>query len=248
MSGTERAFAVLVTAEHASARIPSVYRPWFQSAEAQAALGSHRGFDGGAGPVARLLGHWLKAQPVTRTYRGLLGRPRLGQVSRLLVDLNRSEKHPALLGPWVPKEAREALVARFHRPHREACLSEVQGAIAEGLVVRHCAVHSFTPVLDGDVRRADLGVLYDPGRDHERRWADAVVAVLRAELGPSVRVRRNYPYRGVADGLPTWLRRHTPRSRYLGIELEVNQAFFERVPRAALADALGQACRISRPR
>ena len=38
-----------------------------------------------------------------------------------------------------------------------------------------------------------------------------------------LRVRRNYPYRGDADGLTTTLRRRFPWQRYLGIEIEVNQ-------------------------
>jgi hypothetical protein len=40
---------------------------------------------------------------------------------------------------------------------------------------------------------------------------------------PGLRVRRNYPYRGVADGFTTALRRRFPADLYLGIELEVNQ-------------------------
>jgi len=40
---------------------------------------------------------------------------------------------------------------------------------------------------------------------------------------PGLRVRRNYPYRGAADGLTTHLRRQLG-PRYLGVELEINQA------------------------
>lgn len=245
MSRTRRAFSVLVTAEHASRGIPNAYRHFFQSKEAREALDSHRGFDPGAGPLARALGRVLEAGGPADVYRGLLGPPRLGQVSRLLVDLNRSESNRALMAPWVPKDARPVLVSRFHRPYRQACLRDVRRAEADGLFVRHCAVHSFTPVLNGEVRTTDLGVLYDPGRGPERKWADAVVDALRAGLGTGVRVRRNYPYRGVADGLPTWLRRHTSPSRYAGIELEVNQAFFSAIPRRTLAEALASACRIA---
>jgi hypothetical protein len=36
-------------------------------------------------------------------------------------------------------------------------------------------------------------------------------------------VRRNYPYRGSADGLTTHLRRLHPDGRYAGVEIEVNQ-------------------------
>jgi hypothetical protein len=36
-------------------------------------------------------------------------------------------------------------------------------------------------------------------------------------------VRRNYPYRGNADGLTTALRRVHGADRYVGIEVELNQ-------------------------
>ena len=37
-------------------------------------------------------------------------------------------------------------------------------------------------------------------------------------------MRRNAPYRGDTDGLTTALRRELPEGRYLGLELELNQA------------------------
>jgi hypothetical protein len=42
-------------------------------------------------------------------------------------------------------------------------------------------------------------------------------------VAPELRVRYNYPYRGNTDGLGTWLRNRHPASRYLGIEIEINQ-------------------------
>jgi hypothetical protein len=44
------------------------------------------------------------------------------------------------------------------------------------------------------------------------------------EVRPEWRVRRNYPYRGDADGLTTHLRERLPAREYVGVELEVNQA------------------------
>ena len=41
---------------------------------------------------------------------------------------------------------------------------------------------------------------------------------------PALRVRRNYPYTGKSDGLTAYLRRRFDADRYLGIELEINQA------------------------
>ena len=85
------------------------------------------------------------------------------------------------------------------------------------------AVHSFTPELDGVVRNADIGLLYDSRRKHEselcRRWTASL-----HNLDPTLRVRFNYPYSGASDGLSTWLRKRHPQTRYLGVELEINQA------------------------
>jgi predicted N-formylglutamate amidohydrolase len=48
-----------------------------------------------------------------------------------------------------------------------------------------------------------------------------------AKLAPDLRLRRNYPYQGRADGLTASLRRHHPDAAYVGIELEVNQRFVD---------------------
>jgi predicted N-formylglutamate amidohydrolase len=87
--------------------------------------------------------------------------------------------------------------------------------------VLHIGSHSFTPDLDGVARMADIGVLYDPARVLEQRFAALWLASLRAR-GAGV-VRRNYPYQGRNDGLPTLLRRRFDPYDYLGLELEVNQ-------------------------
>jgi predicted N-formylglutamate amidohydrolase len=76
--------------------------------------------------------------------------------------------------------------------------------------------------MDGEVRNADIGLLYDSRRKQEaafsRRWATAL-----RDIDPALRVRFNYPYAGAADGLTTWMRRRHPQSRYIGVELEINQ-------------------------
>jgi predicted N-formylglutamate amidohydrolase len=85
------------------------------------------------------------------------------------------------------------------------------------------SVHTFAAVLDGRHRRCDVGLLYDPSRELEAAFCSEWQARL-VEAVPGLVVRRNYPYRGIADGLVTWLRRRLPANDYLGIELELNQA------------------------
>jgi predicted N-formylglutamate amidohydrolase len=78
-------------------------------------------------------------------------------------------------------------------------------------------------VLHGELRNADVGLLYDPRRSGEKGLCTRWQKILE-ELDPKIRVRRNYPYPGVADGLTTWLRRRVSERNYVGVELEVNQA------------------------
>ena len=203
--------ALLVTCEHGGARVPPAYVPLFAGRARW--LESHRGHDLGALALARTLARALGAATVLAT------------TTRLVVDLNRSLGHPRLFSEvtraLTPAE-REAIVQRHWRPHRDAVDAQFERLAATGRRIVHVAVHSFTPVLDGRRRPFEIGLLYDPSRAPERRfvgrWKQALV-----DEDPALRVRRNQPYRGTADGLTTALRRAHPAGRYLGIELEVNQ-------------------------
>jgi predicted N-formylglutamate amidohydrolase len=146
-------------------------------------------------------------------------------VSRLVVDLNRSITHAHVFSAIVrngPAELREQIAERYYRPHRARVERCVEQAVARRQRVIHLACHSFTPVLDGVDRRADLGLLYDPARPGEvalcAQWKSAL-----ALQAPDVVVRRNYPYLGKNDGLTTWLRRRFRPSAYVGVEIEINQ-------------------------
>jgi predicted N-formylglutamate amidohydrolase len=206
-----RAVALVLTCEHGGNRVPHEWAPLF--AGARTLLASHRGWDPGALAVARALARRLSAPLV------------VAEITRLLVDLNRSEDNPAVVSRFtrdLPPDIRERLLARWHRPHRARVLTEVARVLARRRAVLHVAVHSFTPVLDGVVRTADVGLLYDPSRARERDAAARWRAVLR-ELAPELRVRMNYPYRGTSDGLTTALRRLHGDRDYAGIELELSQ-------------------------
>jgi predicted N-formylglutamate amidohydrolase len=161
---------------------------------------------------------------------------------RLLVESNRSPTNPRIWSQWttpLPREEKARILECYWWPHRGRVERAVQQAIDDGRRVVHVAVHSFTPVLDGEVRNADVGLLYDPARPLERkaciRWAEA----LRLRM-PGLRVRRNYPYRGSADGLTTWLRCRHPAESYRGIELEVNQGYVAGPVRTSLARVLAE--------
>jgi len=219
--------AFVVSCEHGGNRVPSELRAAFAGQDER--LASHRGWDPGALPLARGLASALDAP--------LHSSP----TSRLIVDLNRSAGHPRVFSEVtraLDRPGREALLERLHTPWRAAVEQDVAQAAQVAARVVHLSVHSFTPVLDGQVRKADLSLLYDPARAPERDLAHAWVREL-ARLLPDLSVRRNDPYRGTSDGLTSWLRRRHPSPPYLGIEIEVNQRllgrngrFPARVPRA----------------
>lgn len=205
-------FAIVLSCEHGGNRVPPAYRPWFR--RARRVLDSHRGWDPGALVLARALARALDAPMVATT------------VSRLVVECNRSVGHPRLFSEFTRGlsrgEKQELLEGHYH-PHRGAVEAVVRSAIRTHGRVVHIGVHTFTPVVDGKRRAVDIGLLYDPARRLESRWCEEWSEIL-ALVAPALRVRRNQPYRGSSDGLTTALRRRLPASRYLGIELEVNQA------------------------
>lgn len=204
---------LLLSCEHGGARVPADLRAAFRGAAG--ALASHRGQDLGALELARRLARETGA-PLVAT-----------SVSRLVVDANRSLGHPGLFSEWsrtLPPAGREALVARYWRPQRERVERAALELSAGGGRVVHVGVHSFTPRWRGRARRADVALLYDPSRPLERALAARWLRELGA-LRPQLRLRRNYPYRGAADGLTTSLRQRLAPRRYLGLELEVSQSF-----------------------
>ncbi len=226
--------AIVISCEHGGNDVPPPYRTLF--AGAAAVLESHRGFDAGALEVAEALAAACGAALVSAT------------TTRLLVDLNRSAGHARLLSEFtrgLPPEAKRTLLAEHYAPYRERVEAVVAAAAAGGARVLHVSSHSFTPVLDGRERMADLGLLYDPRRPGERSIATAWARDL-AEALPRLRIRRNYPYRGAADGLTAHLRRRFVDADYAGFELEVNQALVGRPGWPETVLALGESlCRMA---
>jgi predicted N-formylglutamate amidohydrolase len=200
----------IVTCEHGGNRVPAAYAPWF--AQAAALLASHRGYDPGALALGRALAARLHA-PLHFT-----------TVSRLVVEQNRSPGHRQLFSAMMlraPAALREDALRRYYLPYHRAVAGDVEQAIGEGARVLHISAHSFAPVLRGDVRRTDVGLLYDPAHAPEAAFCLALQHALRRHT--QRRVRLNYPYRGTSDGFTTRLRRRHAPGAYLGVEVEVNQ-------------------------
>lgn len=226
---------LIVSCEHGGHQVPPAFAALFR--DHRDLLASHRGWDPGALDLARQLADTFAAPCFAST------------TTRLLVDLNRSEGHRELFSEItrpLPRELRQQIVTQYYRPCRDAVEGEVARQVAAGRSVLHVAAHSFTPVLDGIERRADVACLYDPRRAAESALAQGWLAAL-GSLQPGLRLRRNYPYQGRGDGLATQLRKRFADAAYAGIELEVSQRLvtqggtaWKRL-RRDLVDALAQA-------
>ncbi|MEZ6187206.1 MAG: N-formylglutamate amidohydrolase [Planctomycetota bacterium] len=169
-----------------------------------------------------------------------------GQVTRLVVDLNRHEGGAEVVptvafGLDVPgnvgltPEERERRLATYHRPHRRAVQSAAEQVLAGGPCL-HLSLHSFVPVLHGVRRDVEVGVLFDPARAFEASCAEALLQALETRGWDA---RANQPYLGTDDGITTWLRGELDDPRYAGIEIEASQALLHagRLPSLA-ADLL----------
>ena len=214
MASAAHAERWLFTCEHGGRAVPEEYAHLFHGAED--VLASHRGWDAGALEVFEAIAPGVGDAAFTVT------------TTRLLIDANRSLHHPRVFSEFtrpLPAALRADIVARWWRPWREAVAGTIAAWLESGHPVRHFSVHSFTPVLGDHIRNADLGLLYDPARAAEREFCLRWQALLQQR---GWRVRRNYPYRGAADGHTTALRRQF-RQGYAGIELELNQALFPRL-------------------
>lgn len=201
----------LVSCEHGGNVVPPPYRSLFTSHKAL--LDSHRGWDPGALALARDLARSLPAPLFYAT------------VSRLVIDLNRSLGHPRLYSEVTraaSKEVRKEILAHCYLPYRQRVEEHIAQAVARGCRVVHVSSHSFTFILNGAERQADVGLLYDPARPGEASFAKLWQAALKT-LAPQLKVRRNYPYTGTSDGFTVYLRKRFSAENYIGVELEINQ-------------------------
>jgi len=180
-------------------------------------LNSHRSWDAGAFHAARSISKSLQAPLIH------------GNLSRLVIDLNRSLHHPCLFSEITkktPLEVRETLIRRIHNPFRLKTRSLIERYLSDGHPVHHFSIHSFTPTLNGVVRTCEIGLLYDPKRLQEQQLAIRLKHELLLVF-PNARVRMNYPYNGTSDGHTKQLRSLFSSKAYAGIEIELNQAWLK---------------------
>ena len=120
----------------------------------------HLAIDIGAGSLTEYLADRLGVTAV------------LAQYSRLVVDCNRDLMDPSAFLPYgdgilVPgnnnltRAAREARANEIYWPYHAAIDGQIDRLIEAGAMPAFVSVHSFTPVLNGEARACEIGVLWD---------------------------------------------------------------------------------------
>lgn len=207
--------AIIFTCEHAVNRIPSIYQGHF--AQYNNLLNSHRGIDYGASTIANYLSEHMGRPLVT------------AEMSRLLIDCNRSLNHPDCFSEISDKfsdKDKQHIIATYYTPYRQNVERLICKQIQEKGAVIHLSIHSFTPVFKDEIRNADLGLLYDPTRRREKAFSLWWKQALKTQA-PHIHVRMNYPYQGTSDGFTTALRKQYSKEQYIGIEVETNQGLLQ---------------------
>jgi predicted N-formylglutamate amidohydrolase len=176
----------LVVCDHASRAFPAALG---QLGLPDEAISRHIAWDIGAGELARALAIRLDAPAVLAGY------------SRLVVDCNRRLDDPSCFvtagdGQPVPGNAnltdadRRARAAACYEPYHKAISARLHDFHRQDVVPALIAVHSFTPVLGGQPRPWNVGILWDK----DPRIPVPLLERLRAESG--LVVGDNEPYSG----------------------------------------------------
>lgn len=209
----------LITCDHASNAVPA----WINGGDLglpSHQMARHIAYDIGAAGVTRGLAAALNATAVLSTF------------SRLVIDPNRGEDDPTLLmrisdGAIIPanrhadQSEKQRRLGQLYHPYHDA----VATAAARRADTVICAVHSFTPQMQGKPPRPwEIGVLYAD----DRRLADPFLEGCRTQ---GWCVGDNEPYIGYFPG--DAIDRHATPHYRPNVLIEVRQDL--------IADETGQA-------
>lgn len=168
----------------------------------------------------------------------LLDAPFLHQpYSRLVIDCNRDPTHrdaiPSITDEtWIGVNdaltdgARTARIAAIHAPYHRAIQALIATRRAAGQATVLLSLHSFTPMLAGELRPWDAGIMYWSGTVH---FAVALLAALRVD--PTLMIGDNQPYAMDATDYSVPFHAFPAALPYAEIEVRQDQ----------LGDAAGQA-------
>lgn len=144
-----------------------------------------------------------------------------------LVDVTKDRKQRRLFsGPFqkLERSIQHQLLEKVHEPYLDHLSDCIERQIKEDGFVIHFSVRSFPLKKQGTIRRTDVGLLYDPSNQDEVDLCMDLVDDMWYRA-PMLKVRRNYPRRGIEVGVTRRLRRRFSGSDYIGVELWLNRAW-----------------------
>ncbi len=202
---------VLLLCDHAARFIPRALESLGLD---EACLTRHIAWDIGIAEMTRCLIERLDAPAVFSNF------------SRLIVDPNRQLDNPTLIpeisdGTVVPGNrdldaaARAARIDTFFRPYHDGIEAQIDAMLAAGKVPTVVSMHSFTPMMHGQERPWEIGILWN----RDPRLPQPLMARLRAE---GLTVGDNLPYSG-ADGHGYTQHVHCDRRGLANVLIEVRQ-------------------------
>lgn len=204
---------LLISCEHGGYDIPSAYQKYFEKHKAK--LRTHAGWDPGSLELAKYFNNNLQATFFYST------------ISRLLIEQNRTLTHPELfseISQDFTEVQKNKLKQEVYLPYLNQLEQFIENKRQAKHSVLHLSVHSFTPVLAGVRRDAEIGILFDPASESEQHYAQLWMHSIQEKM-PHWSIKFNYPYLGTDDGLTSYFRTKFAQN-YAGIELEVNNRLF----------------------
>ena len=199
--------AFLLTAEHASHRIPCSY-----SQSDARFLKTHWAWDIGIAPLIEEVCHALSCRGVQSEF------------SRLWIDANRAPQQEGLIKEMIEgtplsfnqklsKKQRDQRLIDYHIAYHQAITDAIQSHRHHPILV---SLHSFTPIWDQTLRSMDIGILFD----RDERLAHTLANIFEEE---GFYVALNEPYSG-KNGLIYAAHRHGVEQQIPYVEIEFNQS------------------------
>lgn len=178
---------VLLVCDHASHRFP---RSLGDLGLDPFARRCHLAIDIGAGPLTERLAQSLGMTAVMHNY------------SRLVVDCNRQLMDPSAFLEYgdgilvtgnrnLHQEDKDRRANALYWPYHRAIDEQVQRLRTVGTLPAFISIHSFTPVLNGESRAWEMGVLWDKDEETRRVFLEGLRAA-------GYKVGDNEPYSGKA--------------------------------------------------
>lgn len=224
---------MVLTAEHASNYVPKHYKPLF--GRKTNLFNTQQAFDQGADYLCKQLEMYLGCPMF------------LGNISRLIIDLNRTIDSRSLFSTFSKKLKpieKQLIINHYYRPYVNSILLNMQHYQSISYRIVHISIHTCSSHVMSRKGPCDLGIIYDSKRKSEKIFAEMLSRSLQS-FDPSIKIKSNYPFKGHSKGLTNYFRLIFQEQRYIGVELQINHELMQSATdkkwiRALLQASLGE--------